>query len=111
MTIHAALNALVGLTLMLAAVATYLLLARRYRMLWHPLVIVLAVGTVGMVVSVLGELLFRGSSGVGSMLQRSASGSFAWGVVIGLVVWIGRRIVLRRPGRGSGIRPTDGRAR
>jgi multidrug efflux pump subunit AcrB len=92
MTAHVAFNALVGLALMLAVGAVYLLLARRFRVLWHPLSIVVAVGTVSVVVAVLGELLFReGREGVPAMVRRSAIGGFGWGVIIALVVWAGRR--------------------
>lgn len=86
--------AIVELTLMLAVVAAYLLLARRFRVLWHPFAIILAVGTVGLVVSVLGELLFRVPAGVPVMAQRSAIGSFGWGVVIAGGVWIARRVLV-----------------
>jgi hypothetical protein len=54
-----------------------------------------AVGIVGVVVAVLGELPFRGNTGVPAMLRRSAVGSFGWGVVIALVVWIGRGVFRR----------------
>jgi hypothetical protein len=97
-TSPAAFAAIVELTLMLAVVAAYLLLARRFRVLWHPFAIILAVGTVGVAVSVLGELLFRGTAGVPAMAQRSAIGSLGWGVVIAVGVWIGRRVLVR-PGR------------
>jgi hypothetical protein len=94
MTSQAAFNAFVGLALMLAVVAAYLVLARRYRVLWHPLSIVAAVGSVSVVVAVLGELLFRsGSAGVPAMLRRSAIGGFGWGVIVALLVWAGRRAV------------------
>ena len=95
MTSPAALNAIVELTVMLAVVAAYLLLARRFRVLWHPLSIILAVGTVGVIVSVLGELSFRGTAGVPAMAQRAAIGSFGWGVLIAIAVWIGRRVFVR----------------
>ena len=92
MTYQAAVGALAGLALMLAVVAAYVVLARRYRLLWHPLVIVAAVGIVSVVVSVSGELLFRdGWAGVPVMARRSAVGGFGWGVIIAAVVWIGRR--------------------
>jgi len=65
MTTQAALTAFVELAMMLAVVAAYVVLARRFRLLWHPLSIVAAVVIVGVVVSVLGELLFnRGWAGV-----------------------------------------------
>ena len=97
MTSQAVLNALVGLSLMLAVVATYVLLARRFRLLWHPLSIVVAVGLVSIVVAVLGELLFRGGwAGVPSMFRRSAIGGFSWGLVIAVVVWAGRRVFTAR---------------
>ena len=71
MTSQAAINALVQLALMLAVAATYVVLARRFRVLWHPLSIVAAVVFVGVVVSVLGELLFRGGwPGVPAMARR-----------------------------------------
>jgi len=95
MTAPAAFTAAVELALMLAVVGIYLLMARRFRVLWHPLSIVLAVGIVGVAVSVLGELLFRGgASAVPAMLRRSAVGSFGWGVVIAAVAWIVRRAFL-----------------
>ena len=85
-------NALVGLALMLAVAGTYVVLARRFRVLWHPLSIVAAVFAVSVVVAALGELLFRdGWSGVPAMARRSAIGGFGWGVIIAAVVWIGRR--------------------
>lgn len=90
MTTQAMLGAVVGLALMLVVVACYVWLARRFRILCHPLAIFLAVGTVGVVVSVCGELVFRGAAGVPAMLRRSAIGGFGWGVVIAIVVWIGR---------------------
>ncbi|HYJ96152.1 MAG TPA: hypothetical protein VEV86_16080 [Vicinamibacterales bacterium] len=85
-------GALVGLTLMLAVVAVYVVLARRFRLLWHPLSIIAAVGVVSVLVSVLGQLLFRGGwAGVLAMLQRSAIGGLGWGLIIALVVWASRR--------------------
>src|SRR5688572_23267268 len=54
---------------MLAIVAAYVVMARRFPLLWHPLSIVAAVGIVSIAVSVLGELLFnRGWAGVPTML-------------------------------------------
>ena len=79
MTTTAAFAAFAELALMLAVVAGYMLIARRHRILWHPLAIVLAVGTVGVVVSVLGELLFRSGAGVHAMLRRSAIGGLRLG--------------------------------
>ena len=56
---------------MLAVVAVYVVLARRFRLFWHPLSIIAAVGVVSVLVSVLGQLLFRGGwAGVPAMLQR-----------------------------------------
>jgi hypothetical protein len=92
MTLQAALSALVGLALMLAVAAVYVALARRFRFLWHPLSIVVAVGTVGVIVTVLGELLWGGGwERVPAMLRRSAIGGFGWGLVIAPVVWVSRR--------------------
>ena len=95
MTSQAALNALVELLVMLAVIVAYLLLARRFRMLAHPLAIFLAVGTVGVVVSVAVEAWLRGASGVPAMARRSAIGSFSWGVLIAALIWIGRRVFVR----------------
>lgn len=92
MTYQAAVAALVELALMLGVIAAYVGLARRHRLLWHPLSIVLAVGIVGIAVSVPGELFRGGWSGVPAMLRRSAIGGFAWGVIIAAAVWIGRRV-------------------
>lgn len=95
-TAQAALNAFVELALMLAVIGVYVLLARRFRILWNPLAIVLAVGVVGVIVSVLGEWLFRGgASDVPAMLRRSAIGSVGWGIVIAAAVWVARRILLK----------------
>jgi hypothetical protein len=97
MTPHVVLNAIVGLALMLAVIAAYLVLARRFRLLWHPLSIVVAVGTVSVVVAIVGELLFRGGwAGVPSMVRRSAIGGFGWGVIIAPVVWAARRLFIGR---------------
>jgi hypothetical protein len=97
MTSQAAVTALVELALMLAVVVAYIVMARRFRMLWHPLSIVAAVVIVGVVVSVLGELLFNtGWAGVPAMARRSAIGAFGWGVIIAVVVWAGRRLVAVR---------------
>lgn len=85
---------------MLAVAAAYVMLARRFRLLWHPVSIVIAVVIVSLVYSVLSELLFRGGwAGVPAMLRRSAIGGFGWGVVITLVVSIGRRVIRRLRGR------------
>jgi hypothetical protein len=93
MTSQAALTAFVELALMLALVAAYVVMARRFRLLWHPLSIVAAVGIVSVVISVLGELLFNsGWAGVPAMLRRSAIGGFGWGAIIAAGVWIGRRV-------------------
>ena len=92
MTSQAALTAFVELALMLAVVAAYVVMARRFRLLWHPLSIVAAVGIVSVVVSVLGELLFnRGWAAVPAMSRRSAIGGFGWGVIIAAGVWASRR--------------------
>ena len=96
MTPQARINALIGLTLMLLVAGAYLLLARRYRVLWHPLAIVAAVTTVSVIVAVAGELLSHdGGVGVSGMFRRSAIGGFGWGVVIAAVVWVTRRVMLR----------------
>ena len=98
MTSQAALSAIVQLALMLAVIGTYWLLARRYRFLWHPLAIVVAVGIVSITVAVVGQLLFRGGwDGVPAMLRRSTVGGFGWGLVIAAGVWAWRRFVLRKP--------------
>ena len=100
MTFQAALTAFVELALMLAVVAAYVVMARRFRLLWHPLSLVAAVGIVGVVISVLGELLFKsGWAGVPAMLRRSAIGSFGWGVIIAAGVWAGRRVFASWAGR------------
>lgn len=97
MTLQVGINALVGLTLMLAVAAAYVVLGRRFRFLWHPLVIVAAVTAVSVVVAVAGELFFHdGVAGVPRMFRRSAIGGFGWGVLVAIVVWAGRRILGRR---------------
>lgn len=92
MTSDALIGALAGLALMLAVIAAYVLMARRFRLLWHPLSVFFAVGTVGVVVSVLGVLLFGdGLVAVPAMARRSAIGGFGWGLIIAPVVWAVRR--------------------
>ena len=89
------LSALVQFALMVGVIAAYVLLARRFHLLWHPLSVVVAVGVVGVIVSVLGELWFRGGlNGVPAMLRRSAIGAFSWGVVVAMFVWSARRIFI-----------------
>jgi hypothetical protein len=91
MSYQAVLSGLVQLALMLAVVSAYLALARRFRVLWNPFAILLSVIVVGVVVSVVGELIFRGGwAGVPALARRSAIGSLGWGVIIAAVVWIGR---------------------
>jgi hypothetical protein len=79
MTPQSAFTALVELALMLAVgVAS----------------IVAAVGIVGLVISVLGEVLFNtGWAGVPAMARRSAIGAFGWGVIIAVAVWAGRYLL------------------
>ena len=92
MTSQVAINALIQLALMLAVVAIYVALARRFRALWHPLSIVAAVLAVSVVVAVLGALLFRGGGAATlAMLRRSAIGGLGWGVIVAAVVWTGRK--------------------
>ena len=77
---------------MLAVVAAYVILARRFHRLWHPISVLVAVGTVGVLVSVLTTVLFGGGiSAAPAIARRSAIGGFGWGVVIAAMVWIGRR--------------------
>ena len=97
MTYQAVVAGLLELALMLGVIAAYVVLAQRHRRLWHPLAIVVAVGVVGIVVSLLGELFRGGWSGVPAMLRRSAIGAFGWGAVIAAIVWIGRRLFVVRP--------------
>ena len=79
---------------MLTVVAVYVIAGRRFRVLWHPLSIVVAVSAVGIVVSLLGMVLFRHDAGsMTDMLRRSAIGSVGWGLVIAAVVWVGRRLL------------------
>ena len=92
MTSQPAIDALIQLALMLAVVAIYVALARRFRTLWHPLSIFTAVTAVSIVVAVLGELLFRGGwAATPAMLRRSAIGGLGWGVIIAAVVWTSRK--------------------
>lgn len=93
MTYQAVLSGLVQFALMLAVIAAYVALARRFRVLWHPLSVLIAVLIVSVTVSVLGELLFRGGwAGVPDVARRSAIGGVGWGVIIAAVVGIGRTI-------------------
>jgi|SRR5215212_4106239 len=91
MTPHAGLGAIVQLTLLLGVVAMYVLLARRFRLLWQPCSILVAVASVSVVVAVLGVLLFGGGwTDVPAMMRRSAIGGVGWGLVIAVVVWVCR---------------------
>jgi hypothetical protein len=91
MTRQAMLNAIIGLAMMGAVIGAYVALARRYRYLWHPFSILVAVVAVSVSVSVLGVVLFgAGWAGVPAMLRRSAIGGFGWGVIIAAVVWASR---------------------
>jgi hypothetical protein len=77
---------------MLAVVGAYLLSARRFPRLWHPVSILVAVATVSVVVAVSGEVLFgNGWPGAPAMFRRSAVGGIGWGLVIAPAVWIARR--------------------
>jgi len=81
---------------MLLVVTGYLLASRRFQFLLHPLSIVLAVTGVGVAVSVLGQLLFRGGwTGAPSIALRSAIGSVFWGLIIAGIVWGVRRGLAR----------------
>jgi hypothetical protein len=92
MTREAMVNAIIGLALMGGVAAAYGLVAHRYRYLWHPVAILVAVITVSVVVSVTGETLWgSGWTGVPTMLRRSAIGGFGWGLIIASAVWIVRR--------------------
>src|SRR5512147_3148352 len=87
MTRHAMINAIIGLAMMGAVIGAYVALARRYRLLWHPVLILVAVVAVSVVVSVLGTVLFgSGWAGAPAMLRQSAIGGFGWGVTIAAVV-------------------------
>src|SRR3954465_9856207 len=102
MTPHAALSAAVGLALMLLVAGAYVTLARRFRILWHPVSIVAAVTAVSVIVAVLGELLFRGGvTQLPAMMRRSAIGGLGWGVVIAASVWMGRRLFVRPAGHSE----------
>jgi hypothetical protein len=91
-TAQAAVGAIAQLMLMLGGVAAYVMLARRFRLLWHPISVFVAVGTVGVLVAVLTTVMFGGGiSAAPAMARRSAIGGFGWGVVIAAMVWVGRR--------------------
>jgi hypothetical protein len=91
-TAQAAVSAVAQLTLMLAIATAYVMLARRFRLLWHPVSVVVAVGTVAVLYAVLTAVMFGGGfSAAPSMASRSAIGGFGWGVVIAAMVWIARR--------------------
>ena len=91
-TAQAAVGAIAQLMLMLGVVAAYVMLARRFRLLWHPISVLVAVGTVGVLYSALTTVLFGGGiSAAPSMARRSVIGGFGWGVVVATMVWIGRR--------------------
>jgi hypothetical protein len=89
------LTAFIQLVLLLVVLTAYGVAACRFRVLRHPVVIALAVIVVGVVVSVLGELIRGGWPGVPAMAGRSFIGSAWWGVLIGAAAWLAR-IVRRR---------------
>ena len=91
MTHQAMLNAIIGLAMVGAVTGVYVALARRYRYLWHPISILVAVVIVSVVVSVVGVVLFgSGWAGAPAMLRQSALGGFGWGATIAAVVWASR---------------------
>ena len=96
MTSDAILNAVVQLAVMLAVAGGYFAASRRYPWLRHPITIVVFVMMVGITVSVAGAVYRFGWAAVPAMVQRSAIGSFGWGVIIAAFSWGALRLADRR---------------
>ena len=97
---HAIVAAIAGLTLMLLVAGGYVLAARRYPLLWHPLSVFAAVVVVSVLVAVVGEVYRSGWTQVPAMATRSALGGAGWGAMIAAAVW-GVRRALGRASRAS----------
>lgn len=80
--------------LLLFVVAAYLLLSRRYRVLAHPLSIIVAVTVIGVTVSVLAVAMRGDWAEVPQMAVRSGAGSAMWGLAIGGMYWGVRAVYL-----------------
>jgi hypothetical protein len=91
MPLHVVVSALIQLSLMLLVAGGYFLASRRFPILANPLCIILFVTTVGVVVSVCGEVWRDGWTEVPAMARRSAIGSVGWGVIIAGTAWSVRR--------------------
>jgi len=96
MTANAILSAVVQLAVMLAVAGGYFAASRRYPVLRHPISIVIFVMMVGLTVSVAGAFYRFGWAAVPAMVQRSAIGSFGWGVIIAALSWGVLRVADRR---------------
>ena len=92
MPLHVLLGAVLQLALMLAVAGGYFAASRRYRILQHPLSIVLFVTCVGLTVAVAGAVYRFGWSEVPAMARRSAIGAAGWGVIIAAAAWGVRRV-------------------
>jgi hypothetical protein len=89
------LNAILQLTVMLAVAGSYFAASRRYRILQHPLSIVLFVTCVGETVAIVGAVYRFGWSSVPAMTLRAGIGSAGWGVIIAAVAWGAGRVLAR----------------
>jgi hypothetical protein len=85
MPLHALIAAAGGLTVMLLVAGGYMLAARRYPLLWHPVSVFAAVVVISVLVAVLGEVYRSGWTQVPTMARRSAVGGAGWGIVIAVL--------------------------
>jgi uncharacterized membrane protein (DUF485 family) len=88
-------GAVLQLAAMLAVAGGYFAASRRYRVLQHPLSIVLFVTCVGVVVAVAGAVYRVGWSAVPAMARRSAIGSAGWGVILAAAAWSVRWVLAK----------------
>jgi hypothetical protein len=88
-------GAIVQLAVMLAVAGGYFAASCRYRILQHPISIVLFVTMVSVTVAVAGAVYRFGWEAVPAMVLRSAIGGFGWGVIIAAAAWAGRRVLIR----------------
>jgi len=80
--------------LLLLVVGGYLLLCRRFRVLTHPLAVSVAVILAGVLASIIGAVARSGWTEVPAVAWRSTVGSTMWGIFIGGIYWVTRRVIV-----------------
>ena len=97
MSANALISAVVQLAVMLAVAGGYFAASRRYRILQHPISIVVFVTMVAVTVASAGAVYRFGWESVPAMARRSAIGGFGWGVIIAAAAWGVQRMFGRTP--------------